>query len=64
MIFLFVKIAVNSNQAENQNFCFKITRSTKEAYNNQATGMGQIVVWSNGMTVFNAKDTCSYKLVK
>ena len=52
--------AGNPNQAENQNFCFKITRSPQEANNYQATGMGHIGVWSNGVSVFNAKDAFSY----
>ena len=52
--------AGNPNQAENQNFCYKITRSPQEANNNQATGMGHIGVWSNGVSVFNAKDAFSY----
>lgn len=50
----------NPNQAENQNFCFKITRNPEEANNNEATGMGHIGVWSNGVSVFNAKDAFSY----
>jgi hypothetical protein len=52
--------AGNPNQAENQNFCFKITRSPQEAINKQPTGMGHIGVWSNGVSVFNAKDAFSY----
>lgn len=52
--------AGNPNQAENQNFCFKITRSPQEASNYQATGMGHIGVWANGVSVFNAKDAFSY----
>ena len=51
--------AGNPNQAENQNFCYKITRSPQEANNNQASGMGHIGVWSNGVSVFNAKDAFS-----
>lgn len=52
--------AGNPNQAENQNFCFKIRRSPQQANNYQATGMGHIGVWSNGVSVFNAKDAFSY----
>ena len=52
--------AGNPNQAENQNFCYKITRKPQESANNQETGMGHIGVWSNGVSIFNAKDAFSY----
>jgi len=52
--------AGNPNQAENQNYCYKITRNPQEAINHQATGLGHIGVWSNGVSVFNAKDAFSY----
>lgn len=52
--------AGNPNQAQNQNFCYKITRTPQETNNNQPTGMGHIGVWSNGVSVFNAKDAFSY----
>ena len=50
----------NPNQPANQNFCYKITRNPQEAINHQATGLGHIGVWSNGVSVFNAKDAFSY----
>ena len=50
----------NPNQAENQNFCYKITRNPQESSNPQETGMGHIGVWSNGVSIFNAKDAFSY----
>lgn len=51
----------NPNVPTNQNFVFKITRNPV-----QNTGtlvnvpMGHIGVWSNGVSVFNAKDAASY----
>lgn len=50
----------NPNQAENQNFCYKITRSPQMSSNPQATGLGHIGVWTNGVSIFNAKDAFSY----
>src|SRR6186713_3205303 len=51
----------NPNVPANQNFLFKITRSpvpnTGTAVN---TPMGHIGVWSNGVSIFNAKDGFSY----
>jgi len=51
----------NPNIPANQNFLFKITRSpqpnTGTAVN---TPMGHIGVWSNGVSIFNAKDGFSY----
>ena len=52
--------AGNPNQAENQDFCYKITRNPTEAINHQLTGLGHIGVWTNGVSVFNAKDAFSY----
>ena len=52
--------AGNPNQAENQDFCYKITRNPQEASIHQQTGMGHIGVWSNGVSIFNAKDAFSY----
>lgn len=52
--------AGNPNQAENQDFCYKITRQPHEATNHQATGLGHIGVWINGVSIFNAKDAFSY----
>lgn len=53
--------AGNPNVPANQNFCFKITRSPQQ--NNgtlTATGLGHIGLWSNGVSIFNAKDAHSY----
>lgn len=54
--------AGNPNTPANQNFVFKITRNpqpnTGTAIN---TGLGHIGVWSNGVSLFNAKDAMSYQ---
>lgn len=51
----------NPNIPVNQNFVFKITRNP--VVNNgtkTATGLGHIGTWSNGVSIFNAKDGMSY----
>lgn len=52
----------NPNTAKNQNFVYKITRhphaNTGAAI---ATPLGHIGVWSNGVSIFNAKDARSYQ---
>lgn len=53
--------AGNPNTPANQNFCFKIPRSPQP--NNgtlTATSLGHIGVWTNGVSLFNAKDAMSY----
>jgi len=53
--------AGNPNTAENQDFCFKITRSPNQNTGNLIeTPMGHIGVWKNGVSIFNAKDAFSY----
>lgn len=51
----------NPNQARNQNFVFKITRTPQR--NTGApiqTPLGHIGVWTNGVSIYNAKDARSY----
>ena len=51
----------NPNIPANQNFLFRITRSPQE--NTGAlvnTPLGHIGTWSNGVSIFNAKDAMSY----
>lgn len=51
----------NPNTPINQNFVYKITRNPQK--NNgtlTATPLGHIGVWSNGVSIFNAKDARSY----
>lgn len=51
----------NPNTPANQNFVFKITRSPKKNTGTlTATQLGHIGVWSNGVSIFNAKDARSY----
>jgi hypothetical protein len=51
----------NPNTPANQNFVFKITRTPAENTGTKtATGLGHIGVWSNGVSIFNAKDAFSY----
>ncbi len=51
----------NPNTPANQNFVFKITRTPVENTGTKtATGLGHIGVWSNGVSIFNAKDAFSY----
>ena len=51
----------NPNVATNQNFVFKITR-TPQANTGTATAtpLGHTGLWSNGVSIFNARDAMSY----
>ena len=51
----------NPNVATNQNFVFKITR-TPQANTGAATAtpLGHTGLWSNGVSIFNARDAMSY----
>lgn len=51
----------NPNTAENQNFVYKITRTPQPNSGTAInTPLGHIGVWSNGVSIFNAKDAFSY----
>ncbi|MDO7849402.1 YHYH protein [Hymenobacter sp. M29] len=51
----------NPNTTTNQNFVFKITRTpTPNTATPTATPLGHTGVWSNGVSIFNAKDGMSY----
>lgn len=51
----------NPNTPVNQNFLFKITRNpVQNSGTLTVTPMGHIGVWSNGVSIFNAKDGMSY----
>ncbi|MDP4221460.1 MAG: YHYH protein [Bacteroidota bacterium] len=52
----------NPNTPRNQNFVFKITRHP-QANSGTAIGtpLGHIGIWSNGVSIFNAKDAMSYQ---
>ncbi|MBP9082309.1 MAG: YHYH protein [Bacteroidia bacterium] len=51
----------NPNTPVNQNFLFKITRTpVQNAGNPVNTPLGHIGVWTNGVSIFNAKDGMSY----
>ena len=51
----------NPNTPSNQNFCFRINRNPQENTGTKTeTPMGHIGVWSNGVSIFNAKDGMSY----
>jgi hypothetical protein len=51
----------NPNIPANQNFLFKITRNPQANTGNPvATPMGHTGIWSNGVSIFNAKDGFSY----
>jgi hypothetical protein len=51
----------NPNTPTNQNFVFKITRTPQQNTGTAtATGLGHTGVWSNGVSIFNAKDGMSY----
>ena len=51
----------NPNIPSNQNFVFKITRTPAQNTGTPtAVGLGHIGVWSNGVSIFNAKDGMSY----
>jgi hypothetical protein len=53
--------AGNPNTPSNQNFVFKITRNPQQNNGNLiATPLGHIGVWTNGVSIFNAKDAFSY----
>jgi len=54
--------AGNPNTPANQNFVFKITRHPQPNTGTLiATPLGHIGVWSNGVSVFNAKDGMSWQ---
>ncbi|HZG01140.1 MAG TPA: YHYH protein [Chitinophagales bacterium] len=51
----------NPNTASNQNFVFKITRHPQANTGTLVnTPLGHIGVWTNGVSIFNAKDAFSY----
>lgn len=51
----------NPNTPVNQNFVYKITRTPQQNTGTPvATGLGHIGVWTNGVSMFNAKDAMSY----
>lgn len=51
----------NPNTPKNQNFVFKIVRDPQPNLGTlTATPLGHIGVWSNGVSIFNAKDARSY----
>jgi len=51
----------NPNTATNQNFVFKITRTPQPNTGaGTATPLGHTGIWSNGVSIFNAKDAMSY----
>ncbi|KAA9338203.1 YHYH protein [Hymenobacter busanensis] len=51
----------NPNTATNQNFVFKITRTPQPNPGTPtATPLGHTGLWSNGVSIFNAKDAMSY----
>lgn len=51
----------NPNIPINKNFVFKITRNpTQNTGTSTATGLGHTGVWTNGVSIFNAKDGMSY----
>lgn len=53
--------AGSPNTPSNQNFCYKITRNPAENTGTKTVcGLGHIGVWSNGVSIFNAKDAFSY----
>ncbi|MEP7233792.1 MAG: YHYH protein [Ignavibacteriota bacterium] len=52
----------NPNIPKNQNFVYKITRHPQpNSGTAQATQLGHIGVWTNGVSIFNAKDAMSYQ---
>lgn len=54
--------AGNPNVPANQNFVFKITRHPQPNTGNLvATPLGHIGIWSNGVSLFNAKDAMSWQ---
>lgn len=51
----------NPNIPSNQNFVYKITRTPVQNTGTPiATALGHTGVWSNGVSIFNAKDAMSY----
>ena len=53
--------AGNPNTPRNQNFVFKIARQPQPNTGTlTANGLGHIGVWTNGVSIFNAKDAFSY----
>ncbi|SRR5579883_936855 len=51
----------NPNTPKNQNFEFKITRDPQPNMGTKtATPLGHVGIWSNGVSIFNAKDAHSY----
>jgi hypothetical protein len=53
--------AGNPNTPANQNFCFKITRNPQQNTGTKtATPLGHVGVWTNGVSIFNARDAFSY----
>ena len=51
----------NPNVPSNQNFVYKITRNPVQNTSTLVvTPLGHIGVWSNGVSIFNAKDAMSY----
>lgn len=53
--------ASNPNTPSNQNFVFKITRNPVQNTGTPvATALGHIGVWTNGVSIYNAKDGMSY----
>lgn len=51
----------NPNIPANQNFVYKITRNPQQNTGTPINvGLGHIGVWSNGVSIFNAKDAMSY----
>lgn len=52
----------NPNTPSNQNFVYKITRNPEQNLGALIqTPLGHIGVWSNGVSMFNAKDAMSYE---
>jgi hypothetical protein len=52
----------NPNIPANQNFVFKLTRTpVKNTGTPTAVGLGHIGVWTNGVSIFNARDAASYQ---
>ena len=51
----------NPNIPKNENFVFRITRTpTQNTGTKTPTPLGHVGVWSNGVSIFNAKDARSY----
>ncbi len=53
--------AGNPNTPANQNFCFKITHNPQQNTGTlTATPLGHVGIWTNGVSIFNARDAISY----